>query len=159
MMDQRSPQFMAKGISAAETRVLRHTILWPHRPHASDCTIDVDEAPHAFHVGAFDAEGRHVGVCSLFEQRSERFPLALPTDDPVYRLRVMGTLPAVRGQGAGATIIAFAREWCQNRGAQWLWCDAREVAFPFYQRVGFDFCSDHYEIDPIGTHRMMVMKL
>ena len=100
--------FEARSIAAAETRSLRHRVLWPHKPSPDVCTIDVDEAEHAHHVGAFNAKGEHVGVCSLFHQRSDRFPEALPVDDDVYRLRVMGTLPEVRGRGAGAAIVRYA---------------------------------------------------
>ena len=100
--------FIARAITAADTRAIRHRVLWPHKERPEVCTIDVDLAPHAHHVGAFDATGKHVGVCSLFQQRSERFPLALPVHDAVYRLRVMGTLPEVRGRGAREDIIQYA---------------------------------------------------
>lgn len=152
-------QFNARAITAADTRSIRHRVLWPHKERPEVCTIDVDLAPHAHHVGAFDANGKHVGVCSLFQQRSERFPAALPVDDEVYRLRVMGTLLEVRGQGAGAAIIRYAADWCRGQGAVWLWCDAREVAFPFYERMGFDYVSEGYEVPEIGPHRMMALKL
>lgn len=152
-------QFNARAIAAADTRSIRHRVLWPHKPTPAVCTIDVDFAPHAHHVGAFDATGKHVGVCSLFQQRSERFPAALPIEDEVYRLRVMGTLPEVRGQGAGAAIIRYAADWSRGQGAVWMWCDAREVAFPFYKRMGFAYVSDGYQVPEIGPHRMMALKL
>ena len=38
-------------------------------------------------------------------------------------------------------------------------CDAREVAFPFYERMGFSFVSGRYEVPAIGPHRMMALKL
>lgn len=153
------PTFTARTIAAADTRSIRHQVLWPHKDKESDCTIDVDEADHACHVGAFDEGGNHVGVCSLFAQRSDRFPEALPVGESVYRLRVMGTLPEVRGQGAGASIIRFAADWSREHGAQWLWCDAREVAFPFYERMGFAYVSGIYQVPAIGPHRMMALKL
>lgn len=151
--------FEARSIAAAETRSLRHRLLWPHKPSPDVCIIDVDEAEHAHHVGAFNAKGEHVGVCSLFHQRSDRFPEALPVDDDVYRLRVMGTLPEVRGRGAGAAIVRYAAKWSREQGAVWLWCDAREVAFPFYERMGFKFVSEGYHVPEIGPHRMMALKL
>lgn len=153
------PAFTARAIPAEQTRLIRHRVLWPHKESAASCTIDVDEADHACHLGAFDEQGKHVGVCSLFHQRSDRFPEAVPPSDAVYRLRVMGTLPEVRGQGAGAAIVQFAADWCREQGAQWLWCDAREVAFPFYERMGFSFVSGRYEVPAIGPHRMMALKL
>lgn len=151
--------FHVREISAIETRKIRHRVLWPHRDRWEDCTIDVDEADHACHLGAFDSNDQLVGVCSLFDQRSERFPHAIPNEEKVYRLRVMATVPEVRGLGAGAQIVTFAGHWCRKKDAAWLWCDAREIAFGFYERVGFSFVSDEYEIVPIGRHRMMALKL
>jgi GNAT superfamily N-acetyltransferase len=95
----------------------------------------------------------------MFDQRSDRYPSALPEDDVVRRLRVMGTSPEVRGQGAGAALIeAFCAE-ARLAGAQWVWCDAREVAFGFYERMGFDFRSDAYVVPKIGVHKMMARRL
>jgi len=71
----------------------------------------------------------------------------------------MGTIPEVRGAGAGAAIVEFASAWCRQRDVKWLWCDAREVAFGFYQKMGFDFVSGPYQVPTIGTHRMMARRL
>ena len=51
------------------------------------------------------------------------------------------------------------RRWSREQGAVWLWCDAREVAFPFYERMGFKFVSEGYHVPEIGPHRMMALKL
>jgi len=40
-----------------------------------------------------------------------------------------------------------------------LWCDAREVAFGFYARMGFVFLNDTYDIPDIGPHRTMALDL
>jgi len=151
--------FTVRQITAAETRPVRHIVLWPHKENVEECVIDVDAAPHAHHVGAFDESGVLVGVCSMFHQRSERFPGAISSDQRVYRLRVMGTLNEVRGQGAGAAIIDYACQWCKSKGVNWIWCDAREIAFPFYEKQGFSFLSELYEVHPVGPHRMMARKL
>jgi GNAT superfamily N-acetyltransferase len=151
--------FNVSFISAEETRPVRFRVLWPHKPNANECVIDIDHASGARHIGASDVEGQQVGVCSLFDQRSDRFPSAIPLTDSVYRLRVIGTIPEVRGEGAGAAIIDFACAWCRQTGVEWLWCDAREVAFGFYQKMGFDFVSGPYQVPNIGTHRMMARKL
>lgn len=147
--------FTIRSVSAAETRPLRHEVLWPHKPTVESCVLDADDEPHAHHVGAFDSDLVLVGVCSLFEQRSTRFPAAFAIEVPVYRLRVMGTRVQVRGQGVGNQIMDYACHWSRQQGAQYLWCDAREVAFDFYQRNGFEFISDMYVVDSIGNHRMM----
>lgn len=148
----------AEIIGHKATRQLRHAVLWPHKSAPAVCTIEGDE--DAIHLGAFTENGEHVGVCSLFwGMRSERFPEVLSVEEPVCRLRVMGTLPEVRGRGAGRVLIERATVEAKGMGAAWLWCDAREVALGFYERMGFSYCSDFYEVPEIGRHRMMAIEL
>ena len=151
-------QFSVSFIAAEETRSVRFRVLWPHKPSAEECVIDADHSDGAYHIGAFDENKQLVGVCSLFNQRSDRHPGALPDTDSVYRLRVMGTTPDVRGKGAGAAIIEFACAWCQEQDVKWLWCDAREVAFGFYERMGFECLSEMYQVPQVGPHQMMARK-
>lgn len=153
-----------------ETRELRHRVLWPHKTSAQECVIDVDEADHATHLGVFMAEtvpwgvsldGREgvlVGLCSLFDQPCTRCVVPWKEEDAL-RLRVMGTLPEVRGQGAGAALVARAVEEVVARGKSVLWCDAREVAFGFYKRLGFGFMNEMYELPDVGPHRTMALIL
>ena len=70
------------------------------------------------------------------------------------RLRVMGTLPEV-GVGAGAALIAQAAEEVRLAGRQVL-VRCREVAFGFYERMGFGV-NEVYEIPEIGPHRTMAL--
>ncbi len=151
--------FVIRNITASETRPVRHEVLWPHLPSAASCVIDIDDQVGAHHVGAFDSNGKLVGVCSLFQQRSERFPHAISNNAAVYRLRVMGTVEEVRGHGAAAAIIDYVCLWCSRQSIAYVWCDAREVAFGFYERMGFEFVSDKFEIEHIGLHRMMARSL
>ena len=71
----------------------------------------------------------------------------------------MGTLPEVRGQGAGAALIAGALDEVVRREKSVLWCDAREVAFGFYERLGFGFMNEMYELPDVGPHRTMALVL
>lgn len=151
--------FHIRNISAEETQPVRHLVLWPHLPNVESCVIDIDHEPHAHHVGAFDMKGNLVGVCSLFQQRSDRFPQAILEGAPVYRLRTMGTLEEVRGQGAAVAIIHYVCQWCAERGVRYVWCDARQVAYGFYERMGFEFASEEFHLERIGLHRMMTRSL
>lgn len=164
------PAFEVHVLRPEETRELRHRVLWPHKPSAQACVIDVDEADHAIHLGVFMAEcmswgvsldgrkGALVGVCSLFDQPCTRCAVPWGEEDAL-RLRVMGTLPEVRGQGAGAALVARATEEVVKRGKSVLWCDAREVAFGFYERLGFDFMNEMYVLPDVGPHRTMALVL
>lgn len=157
-----------RSVDSRDVRELRHRVLWPHKSSPEECVIEVDEHPGAIHLAAFtDAkekwgiqvsglEGRLVGACSLFLEHCTRCPVQWSSDMDV-RLRVMGTLPEVRGGGAGAALIARAAEEVRTMGRKVLWCDAREVAFGFYTKMGFVFLNDTYDIPDIGPHRTMAL--
>ena len=157
-------------VSSQDVRALRHRVLWPHKPSPDMCVIDLDDAPHAIHLAAFadqdlpwglaahGQQGSLVGACSLFDQPCERLAVSW-REGQSMRLRVMGTLPEARGWGAGAALIARAAEEVRSLGKEVLWCDARQVAFGFYERMGFVFLNDTYDIPDIGPHRTMALDL
>ena len=148
-----------KSIAPEDTQSVRHRVLWPHRASVESCTIDIDAAEHARHLGAFSAGGSLLGVLSLFEQRSDRFPHAFDDSVPLYRLRAMGVLPEYRRMGVGESLVNEACGLARQLGAEWLWCDAREVAFAFYEALEFEYLSQPFEIPLIGPHRMMARAL
>ena len=57
----------------------------------------------------------------------------------------------------GAALIAKAAEEVRFAGRRVLWCDAREVAFGFYERMGFGYLNEVYDIPEIGPHRTMAL--
>ena len=40
-----------------------------------------------------------------------------------------------------------------------LWCDARQVAWGFYQNLNFNVKGDVYEVPLRGPHKLMYIKL
>ena len=142
--------YTVRSIEPELTRELRHMVLWPHKPDVASCVIDIDGRADAVHLGAFDANGQLVGVCSLFEMRTPKL-----ADDCQYRLRAMATHPSVRGTGAGAAIVRYALNVARDRGYDVLWCDARKVALGFYERLGFERIDEWYEVPLIGPHQLM----
>lgn len=138
-----------REIYAAETRNLRHKVLWPHLSNSEDCIIDIDEREDAIHLGAF-VNGSLVGVCSLFEMETPKLQ-----GNRMYRLRAMATDPSVRGTGSGRAIVEHALALIHSKGYDLLWCDARKVALGFYERLGFDRIDEWYEVRNIGPHQLM----
>ena len=156
--------WQVERVTADETKPVRHAVLWPHLPSVEACVIAEDERADTIHLGVFRCgvergDRELVGVCSLFAQRSVRFPEALPANAGLCRLRVMGTLNSVRGQGAGAALVEGAVEAARTAGAEYVWCDAREVALGFYEKLDFKFVSQAYDVPKIGSHRMMARRL
>lgn len=140
-------------ISAQETRPLRHLVLWPHIEKAEDCVIDIDTREDAIHIGAFEND-QLISVCSLFELSSQRINQAKQ-----YRLRAMATHPNFRGMNAGKRVVQFALELTRNKGFDVLWCDARQVALGFYEKMGFSLIDEWYEVPKIGLHKTAFYQL
>lgn len=145
--------FVVRAIRADETRALRHQVLWPHKARMEDCVIDIDHEAGAIHLGAFDRSDCLVGICSLFETGSSKIDGAYQ-----YRLRAMATSPLVRGKGAGKAVVLEALRRVAALGCDVLWCDAREVALGFYERLGFERIDEWYEVPIIGPHQFMYFR-
>ncbi len=131
-----------------ETYGLRHSILRPHQPIEA-CRYDGDFSPSAFHIGGFL---NHNIVCIL--SGYEEVHPDLKAQKP-FRLRAMATAPHLRRQGWAKDALLRAEQEVRARGGDLIWFNAREVAFPFYVSMGYDYFSDMFEIVPIGPHKVM----
>lgn len=105
------------------------------------------------HIG-YEEEGQIVGVASFYPQTLE---------DRVgkgFRLRLMGVLTAYHRRGIGAKILLEGiRIVKKEKGASYLWCNSRKVAYAFYEALGFVYISKEFEIPVIGPHRKMILEL
>jgi ribosomal protein S18 acetylase RimI-like enzyme len=71
----------------------------------------------------------------------------------------MATATKYQGKGFGNRLLNFAIVYLKGQKVNYLWCNAREKAFKFYQSLGFEFISDSFEIPEIGAHRVMYLKI
>jgi len=140
-------------ISSTITQPLRLEVLWQHKNSLEECRLDIDDLESTFHVGALK-NGELVSVGTFLVQRNEKFE-----EKYQYRLRAMATSPKVRGENFGKQVIDFALVELKNREVELLWCDAREVAIGFYEKMGFNILGDFYEVPMIGKHKLMYYKL
>jgi len=143
---------------------VRYAVLWPHLKSAEEARIDIDESEGAIHLAGMKGE-EVVGVASLFLQKCDRFS-GFFEGEKVYRLRAMGVLGQVRGKGVGEAIINKAVNILKEEEVKVIWCDARDVAWGFYKRCGFEFGMDEegvecdaYTVPNIGLHKMMFRRL
>ncbi|KQS68423.1 GNAT family N-acetyltransferase [Modestobacter sp. Leaf380] len=137
-------------VDAETTLPLRSSVLRPGRPAA----IPGDEDPATLHLAARLPGGRVVGVV--------RFHPAACTwraAEQPWQLRGMATDPEVRGAGAGRALVAEGLARLAADGADLVWCDAREAAVGFYERMGFTVVTDTYDVPAVGPHRGMVVEL
>lgn len=142
-----------RPITSAQTRPLRHLVLWPHILNEEDCIIDIDLREDAIHLGTFHEE-KLIAVGSFFEMKSPKLSI-----DRQYRLRAMATHPEFRGSGAGKKLVQHGIRMLKEKGGQVLWCDARLNAVGFYESLGFSHLSEIYDVPKIGPHQFMWIDL
>lgn len=135
-------------ITAEQTYPLRHKILRPHQPIMKS-RYSKDSDPKSFHFGAF-VNGEIVGVVSCELETSPLFQ-----EDLQFRIRGMAVEKELRRQGIGAQLIVAAEQGLKKHNARLVWFNAREVAFSFYESMGYEYASDMFEIEDIGPHRVM----
>ncbi|KVF19030.1 GNAT family N-acetyltransferase [Burkholderia cepacia] len=122
--------FTIASIDAAQTHPLRAAILLNGDLNA--CELAGDHAPTTLHVGVRDDRSNIVAVASLCEEPRDDDPAR-----PAWRLRGMAVHPAVRGMGFGRVLVQVCVRHAQAHGAALVWCTAREVAYRFYEKLGF----------------------
>lgn len=148
-----SDSIQIREVSAEDTWPLRHQILRPNQDFEK-VKYAQDFLPTTFHLAA-TVDGK---VCGIATFEKEAHPDFLSYKNS-YRLRGMAVDPAVRKSGVGRRLIEQAEDKLRNQGSEFLWFNAREVAFSFYQKLGFHFHGPMFEIESIGPHKVMYKAL
>lgn len=144
---------MIKFITAEETLPLRSSVL-RNGALLSACHFQGDELETTFHMGYQSPQGDVVCILSCQPERLEGY------EGEGYRLRGMATHPSWRGNGIGSLLLRAATDYLStDLQADYLWCNARRVAYDFYLNLGFDIISEEFEIPAIGPHRVMYRRL
>lgn len=140
---------MIRFISSTQTLPLRSLVLRDSLP-LQECIFDQDDDLTTFHLGFF-TEGQEL-ACILSCQKENHGKL--PHD--AYRLRGMATHPHYHRRGYARELLGAAENHIKTQlNIDYLWFNAREVAFAFYLSQGFEFMSDMFEIPGIGPHKEM----
>lgn len=147
-----NPHLHLQTISARETYPVRHPVLRTGKPIGS-CAFEGDEAPTTLHLGAF-FKNVIVGVITLLEKQNPRF---LPTRQ--MQLRGMAVLPPFQRKGIGEQLVTQAENMARNREMALIWMNAREIAIPFYQKIGYQSVGNPFTIADIGIHYVMMKEL
>jgi len=114
------------------------------------CINPGDDTPGNFHV-VLESEGVIAGAGTFIQEN-------LPDYSGLgYRLRGMGVYPEFQGSGYGKKILRFGMQHCLNYHADYLWFNARKVAYGFYTGMGFKIISEEFEIEGIGPHKVMIL--
>lgn len=134
---------VVKEVSAEETynirlETLRKGIDLPIE-FAGDFDVDT------FHLGVFENDDLK-GISSFMKTTNVLF------NATQYQLRGMATLPSARGKGYGKLMLQYAINHLKEKQITTLWCNAREEALDFYNKVGFLKKGGAFEIQQIGVH-------
>lgn len=76
------------------------------------------------------------------------------------QLRQLAVAPGHQGDGIGSGLVGAIEQWARERGISEIWLKARETAFGFYQRHGYEFSGEPFmsELTKL-PHREMRKKL
>ncbi|MCB0763616.1 MAG: GNAT family N-acetyltransferase [Flavobacteriales bacterium] len=139
-------------IKTAETYPLRLQVLRPGG-EPEDAHFATDRTDGAFHLGA--RSGNSVIAIASFHPEKH----AGLKGWKQFRLRGMATHPDHVGKGIGKALLTFAMDHLKAQHADLLWCNARVLAVPFYEKLGFIREGPEFDIPGIGGHFLMHRKV
>ncbi len=138
-----------KEISVEQARPIRQCVLRPHQA-ASELVYPGDDAPDSFHLGAVRSD-EVLAILSMYCSPKPN------ENTQAWRIRGMASVPEIRGTGFGRRLVEVACDRAWNIEKAPIWCNARESAFGFYEKLGFVIEGGIFEIDGIGPHAVMVL--
>lgn len=143
---------MVRFIKIEEALPLRNVVLRNGRLTPDECRFPSDNLPGSFHLGYFNGE-EIICIASFHPQAYGEY------SGVGYQLRGMATADGYKGKGVGSKLVKFAKQYLQGDSADYIWCNAREVAVRFYERSGFNIVSPQFDVPGIGPHYVMHVKL
>jgi len=141
-----------KAIADTETYPVRHPVLRKGRPLES-CAFSGDDLPTTLHLGGF-YDQRLSAVATFLKQDNSEMNWT-----NAYQLRGMAVLSDYQGKGLGMRILKSGEEALIERKAEILWMNARLVAVPFYEKLGYQKKGTAFDIPGIGPHFIMFKRL
>jgi GNAT superfamily N-acetyltransferase len=142
---------MIRFIEVEDLLPIRNQVLRIGKP-ISECRFTTDTLTGAFHLGYYQGD-ELVSIASFHPQHYGEF------NGIGYQLRGMATLEKYRGKGIGNQLLNFGIVYLRGQKANYLWCNARKKATPFYQHMGFEIISPEFELPEIGPHYVLYMKI
>ena len=146
---------MIKFILVEELLGVRNEVLRGGLLTLDECRFPSDNLPGAFHLGYFADDSGHklLSIASFHPQTYGEF------QGTGYQLRGMATVEGYRGKGLGNQLLNFGIVYLRGQKANYVWCNARKRALPFYLNMGFEVISAEFEVPVIGPHYVMYAKI
>lgn len=101
------------------------------------------------HFGLFSSDTL-IGILSIYKKDHQEI---CASDG--WQLRAMGIREGFRGKGYASRLLRAAESEATNRGAQWIWANARRIAVGFYQERGYSILGGEFTIQDIGPHYLV----
>jgi predicted GNAT family N-acyltransferase len=143
-----TPNFEIKLISTVDTLPLRKNILKPFLSE-QECINPGDDSDDTYHFGLFH-KNELITVATFLQEAHPNLSSHYP-----YRLRGMATHSLFHGQGFGQALMNHSMQFLKMRGCDLIWCNAREKAFSFYEKLGFLYSGNYFDLPRIGPHKVM----
>jgi len=142
---------MIKFINTEDTLALRSLVLREGNV-LELCRFEGDDDVNSFHMGYYRDE-ELICIGSFHKQAKEGYM------GEGYQLRGMATHFDYQGKGIGNQLLNFAIIYLRGQKINYIWCNARINACGFYLGMGFEIISDEFEINGVGPHREMYLKI
>ncbi len=135
---------------------LRTKVLRPHLSAGEVAIWEGDRAERTRHWALLDEDAEVLG-CATFLVA----PAPFAPEREALRLRGMVTAPGRRGEGVGTHLleVAMSSMAITHAPIRTLWCNARQGAIAFYEKLGFEQRGDLFEVAEIGPHAVMTCQL
>jgi GNAT superfamily N-acetyltransferase len=143
-----------KQLTARETYPVRHAVLRKGRP-LKDCAFEGDNLATTFHLGAFHKNELVAVATFVLNKAPDIIQLQQVEEATCYQLRGMAVLEELQGQQIGKMLLLQGEHILREKNIKFLWFNAREIAIPFYKKLGYSIVSDIFEIIPVGMHYKM----
>mgnify|MGYP005812199857 CR=1 FL=1 len=131
-------RFAVEVVSVAEIRPFRFEYLRKGTP-SENVVFPEDDLPSTRHLAVRHDGGRFVAISSWSDVESPDRP-----GSPALQLRGMAVSPDTRRRGLGEALIEAGVALAAERGAGWVWANARDTALDFYRSVGFEVVGDGF---------------
>ena len=147
-----SSKIHIKKISSTEAYDIRHPVLRPGLPVES-CRFEGDDLTSTIHLGAYDSKVL-VGVLTLMPN-----PNYSVMEYPNMQLRGMGVSAHHQHKGIGRNLVFEAERITKHLHISLMWMNARILAVPFYEKMGYKKQGNIFHIPTAGDHFLMSKKL
>jgi predicted GNAT family N-acyltransferase len=121
---------------------LRYEVL--RRPLGLEFSTDELAAEYAhIHLAAYDARTQLLGYLCL-----------VPLAEGHLKMRQVAVAPTAQRLGVGTRLVEYAEQWATDHAYRLMVLHARDLAVPFYLRLGYEVYGESFE--EVGIpHRAM----